>query len=91
MTKRATIDNETVNMYLSQGWNIDEKQETDTYITMKKNTQKFGTHVLLFLVGAWIAGSMMMMNNNEGSPLLAFVGNIIYYAVSNKTKRVMKI
>jgi hypothetical protein len=53
----------------------DLKEETPQYFIIKKNTQTIGGHFLVFLFfGWWTLG----------------IANLVYYFISNKTKKVMK-
>jgi len=48
--------------------------ETPAYVLMKKNTQSIAVHFILALCFWWIC----------------FIPNIIYYFMSNKSRKIMK-
>lgn len=61
-----------VKMYIANDWELVE--ETPEYFLLKKNTQTFLGHFLVFILTFWFTFG---------------IGNIIYYFACNKKKKIL--
>jgi len=74
-----------LNLWLGQGWKL--KEENDEQYVLVKNEQKLGVHLIIYVVMALLTQGVIA----DGIGLLMpFLGNIVYYFMSNKKKIVMK-
>ena len=53
----------------------DIKEETPEFVLLKRNEATIGGHVLVFLITFWFTFGL---------------GNLVYYFLSNKTKKTLK-
>ncbi len=81
-------DRQVLNMWLSQGWNL--KSEDKACYILTKNTQKLGIHFLIFILSIWMSGAMVMYGGRGIAGFFMFLGNVIYWLVSRKEKKIMK-
>jgi hypothetical protein len=58
-----------------QANDFEVEEETSEYVLMKKHTGTLGGHLLVFLLTVWWTLG---------------IGNLVYYLLSNKTKKIMK-
>ena len=78
---------EELRLWISHGWKL--KEETKEQYVLTKNTQKVGIHLIIFAVMAMMSMSVPT-SGSGGEMLMPFLGNIVYYFLSNKKKTIVK-